>query len=76
MKEPSGLLGKPYLNKNEMREVVIQTAETDSTREATESFVKILDIIYAKEDLKQVADNKAHLNDEERTLSLRLLEEF
>ena len=32
MKEPSGLLGKSDINKREMREVVMQTAEPDSTR--------------------------------------------
>ena len=36
VKEPSILLGKSDLAKCEMREVVIQTAEPDSTREATE----------------------------------------
>ena len=35
MKEPSGLLGKSDLTKREMREVVIQTVEPDSTQEAT-----------------------------------------
>ena len=35
MKEPSGFLGKSNLSKHEMHEVEIQTAEPDSTREAT-----------------------------------------
>ena len=48
MKEPSGLLGKSDLNKREMREVVMQTAEPSSTREATDILVKVLDSTYAK----------------------------
>ena len=36
MKEPSSFLGKSNLTKREMREVVMQTAEPASTREATE----------------------------------------
>ena len=40
MKEPSGLLGKYELTSHEMREVVIQTAEPASIREATERLLK------------------------------------
>ena len=36
IKEPSGLLGKSYLNKYNMLKVIMQTAERYSTREATE----------------------------------------
>ena len=64
MKEPSGLLVKPYLNTYKMREVVMQTAEPDSAREATERLGRILDSNYAKADLKQVADNATHMNAE------------
>ena len=49
-----------------MRKVVMQTAEPASTREATEILVKILNGIYFE----------THLNIEEITLLLRLLEEF
>ena len=42
MKKPRYLLGKSDLNRREMREVVMQTAEPDSTKEATELMVKIL----------------------------------
>ena len=54
----------------------MKTAETDSTREATDRMVKILDSTYAKADLKQVADNTSNLNSEERTFLLSLLEDF
>ena len=36
MKEPSSLLGSSDLTKREMHKVVMQTAEPDSTRDATE----------------------------------------
>ena len=52
----------------------MHTAEPTSTREATERIVKILDSYYAKADLKQVANNATHLNAEERTQLLSLLE--
>ena len=38
--------------------------------------VKIIDSIYAKADLKQVADNANQLNAEERTMLLIFLEDF
>ena len=59
-----------------MCKVVINIAETDSAREATEILVKILDITYAKADLKQVAYNEIHMDAEERTQLLRLLQYF
>ena len=70
-KEPRGLLGKLYLNKRKMREVVTHTAEPDSTREATERLVKIPDSTYSKADLKYVSNNATHINTEERTQLLR-----
>ena len=54
----------------------MQTAELDSTRDATERIVKIIDSTYVKDDLNQVANNATQLNAEERTLLLSLLEEF
>ena len=54
----------------------MQTAEPASTRKATERLVRILDSTYTRENLKYVADNATHLNAEERTQSLRLLEYF
>ena len=59
-----------------MRMVVIQTAEPASTIEATVIFLKIIDTIYAKVELKQVANNATRLNTEERTQLLSLLEDF
>ena len=38
--------------------------------------IKIIGSTYAKEDLKQAANNVTHLNAEERTLLLSLLEDF
>ena len=51
MKEPSGLLGKTDISSCDMREVVIQTSEAFSDREATERLVNILDSTYVKADL-------------------------
>ena len=48
MKEPSGLLGRSNLNKREMREVVIQTAEPASTIEDTDKMIKIFYSTYMK----------------------------
>ena len=70
------MLGKPDLNERGMRKVVFLTAEPAYTREATDKMVKILDSTYAKEYLKQGADNENHLNSEEITQLLRLLEDF
>ena len=70
MKDPSNFLGKSYLTKGEMRKVVMQTPEPASTWEATEWMVKILNITYENEYLKQVADNSRQLNYEEITLFL------
>ena len=58
-----------------MREVVMQTEEPVSTREATEIMVKILNGTYSKAYLKQVF-NVRRLNSEERTLLLSLLEDL
>ena len=76
MKYPSSFLGQSDLTKCEMREVVMQAAEPDSAREATEQMVKIIDSTYAKADFKQVVDNTSQMNDEEITLLLSLLEYF
>ena len=64
MKDPRSLLGQSNLTKSEMHEVVMQTEEPDSTQEATEKMVKILDITYVKVDLKQVYNNATQLNSE------------
>ena len=64
MKEPSGLLGKLNQTSLEMREVVMHTAESVSTREATEILVKILDSTYAESDLKHVTNNATQMNAE------------
>ena len=53
----------------------MQDAEPGFTIEATEILVKIINSNYTKADLKQVANNKTHLNAEERTQLLILLED-
>ena len=68
------MLGKSDLTSREMREVVIQTSETVSTREATDRLVKILDGTYTKVDLKQVDYNAIQINAKEITQLLRILE--
>ena len=75
MKDPSNFLGQPDLSKREMREVIMQNSEPDSTQEATERTVKNLNSTYKKADLKKLVNN-SHLNAEERTLLLILLENF
>ena len=59
-----------------MREVVMQTENKFSTREATERLLKIVDSTYEEAYPKQVADNAAHLNNGERTQLLMLFEYF
>ena len=59
-----------------MNEVVMQTAEPDSTGEATERLVKKLDSNYAKADLKQVYANATQLNSDEINQLLRIFEYF
>ena len=59
-----------------MREVVTQTAEPASTREATERIENILYDTYVKAYLKQVSNNANQLSTEERTMLLSLLEDF
>ena len=58
-----------------MFEVAIQTAEPDSTREANERLVKILDSTYAKADLEQLVANSTQLNDGDRTQLIILLKD-
>ena len=76
MKEPIGLLDKSDLTSCKMSEVVIQTAEPVSIREATERLVKILEINCAMADLKQVTNNKTHMNSEEINQLLIILKDF
>ena len=76
MKGNSGLLGKSDINKHEIRDVVIHTAEPYSTRESTEIMVKILYSAYVKEYLKQVANNTTQLYSEEITQLLSLFGGF
>ena len=76
MNYPSNFLGQSDLTKGDMRELVMQSEEPVSTREATERMVKVLDITYVKEEIKQVAENATQLNTEERNLLLSLLKDF
>ena len=59
-----------------MREVVIQTEEPASTREATEILVKIINSNYVKADLENISKSTIHLNAEEITQLLRIIEKF
>ena len=76
LKEPRGLLGKSDINTSEMRELVMQTVEPVSTIKATEIWVKIINITYAKSDLKKVDNNATQMNAKERTQLIRLPEHF
>ena len=62
MKESIGLLGKTDLTSREMCEVVMQTSEPVSTREATERLVRILVNNYEKAYFEQVSTNATQLN--------------
>ena len=64
MEKPRGLIGQSNLTKRDICEVVMHTVEPVSTQEATEEMVKILEITYAKTELKQAANNTNHLNSE------------
>ena len=75
LKESRNLLGQSDLTKRKMREVVMQTSEPDSNREATEIMVKILDSTYAKADLEQLV-KASQMNAEERTFLLSPIEDF
>ena len=68
------VLGKYDLNKREMSELVMQTAEPASTREATDRMVKISNSTYTKAELKYAVDNASYMNSEERILLLSLIE--
>ena len=70
------MLGKPDLNKREMHDVVMRTEEPDSTRDATKRLVKIRGSTYARAELNHAANNAIHMNAEERTQLLRILEYF
>ena len=59
-------LGKTNLTQHEMQEVVMQTAETYSTREDTERIVKILVGTYSKSDLDEVALDAFQLDANQR----------
>ena len=48
MKDPRNVLDQPDLTKIDMQEVVMQTAETASTIEATGFFAETLERTYAK----------------------------
>ena len=65
MKVPGCLLGPSDITSCEIRKVVIQIAEPVSIIEATEILVKILKIIYARVNLKQVVNNATQLKSEE-----------
>ena len=59
-----------------MCEVVIQTEEPDSTKQATKRMVNMIEITHSKSDLEQVSNNATQLNNEERTKLLGIIKEF
>ena len=63
MKDPGNFLGKPNLTKYKMLEVLMQTSESYSTREATE---QIIDGTYAKSIPDKVTKNSIQLNPKKR----------
>ena len=65
MKYSSSFLGQYNLNMSDMREVIIQTSEPASTKEATKIMVNIINSTYAKSNIEQVAANPARMNYEE-----------
>ena len=75
-KEPSCLLGQTDLTSCNMHQVIMQTTEPVSTREATDRLVKILESTYEKEYLKQVSDKATQMIAEEITELIRLLKYF
>ena len=56
-----------------MREVVMQTAEKDSTIEDTEIFVKIIDSNYANYDLDKFSVEAVQLDNQQQFFLLSLL---
>ena len=56
--------------------VAVQTAETASTRDATEILLKIFDSTYAKANHKQVANKSSQMNSEEITQLISILKDF
>ena len=76
MEQPRSLLGQTDPKNHDMHEVVMQTAEPVSTREATEILAKTLDITYFKADLEQVAASATQINSEEKTKLLCIHKDF
>ena len=59
-----------------MHEMVMQTSEPFSTREATERLLRTIESVYEKAYLEHTPSNTTHLNTEEKTQLLRLLKDF
>ena len=76
MKKPIQRTGQTNIIKIQIKQGVIHNVETDSTKDATERTVKILDINYLKNDLKETTDITTQLNTEEIKLILGLLKKF
>ena len=66
----------PTLFRNELREVVKQTAEPKVTRRATDRMVKILDSKYEKANLEEIAAAAHQLTDSEQQMLYKLLKEY
>ena len=76
MKEPLCLLYQADLTSREMSKVIMQTEEPFSIRESIDRLVKIINSIYAKENIKQAVNNTTSMNTDKITQLMRLLKDF
>ena len=73
MKILVNLLVQPGLTKRNIQEVIVQTAEPYSTREATERVLKMLNSTYVKADLDKVDAAAVQIDKYQRKTLLLLL---
>ena len=59
MKELDNILGRPYLTKINIQDMVMHTSEPYSTREATDSVVKITNSTYTNASLDKVSAKRS-----------------
>ena len=72
MMEPGNFLSQPDFSKCDMQEVVINTAETASTRETNDRLAKILESTYTKSDLDNIVEAAVQVDkyQEKKVLSI------
>ena len=76
MKEPSNKLSKTNITNHQIRELIIQTAEADYTKEENEKIINVLDRTYNNYRLDKVVYSTTQLNPQEIKWSLGLIKEF